>query len=143
MIEKISSCCRQAAQGIANGANTLKTKCELFGRKVSDLTKDVWQKNRQSLPYTAALAPFALVGVGVLAATASLVATRLLEDRLGQERSKHIYQGIRNFCAFGAGLEMVRSAITLNPVFLIKLPFYFLLGSIANELSKPAAQRVL
>lgn len=145
MFDQVLNNCKEIANKaiahVKDACEQIHDKCTWLGRKVEVFAtqniltpgRRLFNENRDSLPYTAALSPFAVIGIGPLAAGVALLAVRILHNDLNQKTALDAYQGIRNFCVFGAGLDAVRSAAFLNPFFLLNLPFYLLVGALAHE----------
>lgn len=155
MFDKVINNCKEIANtAIARAKEAvghIHDKCTWLGRKIEVLATEhvykpgrrIYNENRDSLPYTAALSPFAVIGIGPLAAGVALLAVRVLQNDLNQKTALDAYQGIRNFCVLGAGLDTVRSAVMLNPFFLISLPFYLLVGALAQERYERTLERAV
>lgn len=145
MFTKAINTCKNAANSVATGVkdacNKIYSSCSYFGRTVSRITNEhIFKPSRQfvkengdSIPYTIGLTPFGLIGIGPLAAGVSLLAIRVLQNQSNIKTCANAYQGIRNFCVLGGAIDTVRSVATLNPFFLINLPFYLLIGALAHE----------
>jgi hypothetical protein len=153
MFTKAVNTCKNAAHSVATGikgaCDKIYSTCNYFGRTVSRITSEhVFKPGRQfvkengdSIPYTIGLTPFALIGIGPLAAGVSLLAIGILQNQSNIKTCAHAYQGIRNFCVLGGAIDSVRSIATLNPFFLINLPFYLLIGALAHEKHERALAR--
>lgn len=151
MLDNIVNNLKVAAQNATNAAEQVGAKIketyECLGRKVTELsnqhlsasTRNTLKETYHAAPYTAALTPFVLLGVGPLAASVALLACRVFEEDMDRTTSKRVYDGIRNACVLGAAVDTARSIAMLNPIlFLFYIPLYTWIGVTANE----HAQRV-
>ncbi len=150
MLEKVINGCKFAANSVSSAVMGACHKVQeagcFLGRKVSQLTEEhIAKPSREflkeagpSMPYTAVLTPFAVLGVGPLAGAVALIAVRVLENKSNHDVAERAYIGIRNFCIIGAAIDSAKSLITLNPFYLINLPFYLLIGALSNEYASRA-----
>ena len=104
----------------SNAAYTkIKSKCTFLGRKVqiwsqqnlSPETRTNIRDTYRAAPYTLALTPFIITGIGQLTASVALLATKHFEARgsISRQTAKNVYTGIRNACVLGAGVSMLQS----------------------------------
>ena len=132
------------SQGLETAYNTISSRVNYLGKKVSNFTKDYLAPTAKEAckgaPYTLALMPFAFSGFGPLAAYVARYAVPIFEERLGPETSKNAYIGIRNFCILGAAMDATR-AITIHPIFLMNVSTYGVIANIAQTNVNQVAAR--
>jgi hypothetical protein len=97
----------------------IKSKYHFLGRKVqiwsqrnlSPETRKNIQNTYRAAPYTLALTPFIITGIGQLTASVALLATKHFEARgsISRQTAKNVYTGIRNACILGAGVSVLHS----------------------------------
>ncbi len=156
MIDNIVNKLKTAAQHVTNAADQagakIKETYEYLGRKVTELsnkhlsnsTRNRINETYHAAPYTAALTPFVLLGVGPLAASVALLACRVFEDEMDRTTSQRVYNGIRNACVVGAAVDTARSIALVSPLlFLIYIPLYTYIGITAHEHAQRVARHAI